>query len=161
MYYNYILGGALLFQKNLNFPPWITFWILLFELLKMKYTKFRLQYHLLHYLLLWFCWLVGLTSLLNIWGHITTVPACSSGTFTNELSQKCHAADTGHDTQPYHSIQTQGRPIVVLSIDVERHTGIHNYGTHFNVLGQTRSRNPSPNFHTHQRMHNSMMLIWW
>ena len=25
-----------------------------------------------------------------------------------------------------HSIQTQGRPVVVLSIDVERHTGIHN-----------------------------------
>ena len=34
-----------------------------------------------------------------------------------------------------HSIETQGRPVVVLSIDVERHTVIHNYP--FNVLGET------------------------
>ena len=27
---------------------------------------------------------------------------------------------------PQHSIQTQGRPVVVLSIDVEYHTSIHN-----------------------------------
>ena len=31
------------------------------------------------------------------------------------------------DTPSRHSIQTKGRPVVVLSIDVERHTGIHNY----------------------------------
>ena len=42
----------------------------------------------------------------------------------------CHTemscrSDTGHDTPPHHSIQTRGRP-VVLSIDVERYTGIHN-----------------------------------
>ena len=42
-------------------------------------------------------------------------------------TQKCHAADTGHDTPPRHSIQTRGRPVAVLSIDVERHTGIHSY----------------------------------
>ena len=34
---------------------------------------------------------------------------------------------TGHDTPPSHSIQTRGRPVVVLSIYVERHSGIHNY----------------------------------
>ena len=39
----------------------------------------------------------------------------------------CHAADTGHDTPPCQSIQPQGRPVVVPSIDVERHTGIHSY----------------------------------
>ena len=41
---------------------------------------------------------------------------------------ECLAADTGHDTPPCHkySIQTQGRP-VMLSTDVERHTGINNY----------------------------------
>ena len=33
--------------------------------------------------------------------------------------------------------------------------------THFNVLGQTRSGNPSPTLHTHQRTLNYMMLIWW
>ena len=33
-----------------------------------------------------------------------------------------HAADTGHDTILRHSIQTHGRPVAVLSIDVERYT---------------------------------------
>ena len=33
--------------------------------------------------------------------------------------------------------------------------------THFNVLGQTRLGNPYPTFHTHQRMLNFMMLVWW
>ena len=43
------------------------------------------------------------------------------------LQQWYHAADIGHDTSLRHSIQTQGRPVAVLSIDVERHTGIHSY----------------------------------
>ena len=42
-------------------------------------------------------------------------------------THKCQAADTGHDTPLRHSIQTQGRPVVVLSIYVERNTGIHIY----------------------------------
>ena len=29
-------------------------------------------------------------------------------------TQECHAADTGHDTPPRHSIQTQGRPVINL-----------------------------------------------
>ena len=41
-------------------------------------------------------------------------------------TQICHAADTGHDTPPRHSIQKRGRPVAVLSIYVERRTGIHN-----------------------------------
>ena len=69
----------------------------------------------------------GLTLILNIFGHITTVYACCSGTITNSATQEFHAADTGHDTPPCHGIQTQGRPIVVLCIDLERDTGIHNY----------------------------------
>ena len=66
------------------------------------------------------CWDLRLR--LNIWGHIVTVPVCSSGTLTVVLPHlKCNAADT----PPSHTIQTQGQP-VVLSIDVECHTGIHN-----------------------------------
>ena len=69
----------------------------------------------------------GLTSLLNIWGHIATVPTCSSDTFKQCAAiQECHAADRGHDTPSRH-IQTQGQPVVVLSIKVERYTGMHNY----------------------------------
>ena len=64
-----------------------------------------------------------LMSLLNIWGHIMTVPACSSCCFDQcAATQECHATDTGHDTPPNQSIQTQGRPNV-LSIDVKRHFG--------------------------------------
>ena len=42
-------------------------------------------------------------------------------------TQECYAADTRQDTPPRHSIHKQGRPVAVLSFDVERHTGIHNY----------------------------------
>ena len=42
-------------------------------------------------------------SLLNIWGHITTVPACSS---SSAATLEFPTADTGHDTPPRHSIQT-------------------------------------------------------
>ena len=62
-------------------------------------------------------------------------------------TQECHAADTGHDTPSRHSIQTQGRPVAVLSIDVERHTGIHT-ATNLNVLGKTRPGNHPPTFPT-------------
>ena len=57
---------------------------------------------------------LSLTSPLNIGGHIATVPACSSGTLTNVLPHR-------NDIPPRHSIQTRGRTVAVLSIDVERH----------------------------------------
>ena len=54
--------------------------------------------------------------------------ACSSGTLTSVLPHRdCHVADTGHGTSPRHSIQTRDRSVDVLSIDVKRHIGIHNY----------------------------------
>ena len=64
-----------------------------------------------------------------------------------------------HDTPPGHSIQTQGRPVIVLSTDVEHYTGIHNYL--FQCLGSDPLGNPSLIFHTHQLTHNSMMLLCW
>ena len=42
-------------------------------------------------------------------------------------TQKCLGTDRGYDTPSRHSIQTHCRPVIVLSIDVEYHTGIHNY----------------------------------
>ena len=66
-----------------------------------------------------------------------------------------HATDTGHDTPPGHSIHTQGRPLVAVSIDVERRVTT----TQFNVLGQTRSGNHSPTFHTYKRTLNLMILV--
>ena len=43
---------------------------------------------------------LGLTSLWNIWGHITTVPACSSGTLTNVLPHR-NAMPQTQDTTPH------------------------------------------------------------
>ena len=68
---------------------------------------------------------LGLTSLLN--SHIATVPVCSSGTLTNVLPHRDAMPQTQDMTPPRHSIQTQGRPVAVLSIDVERHTEIHSF----------------------------------
>ena len=47
-------------------------------------------------------------------------------------TQECHAIDAGHDTPPCHRIQTT---VVGLSVDVKRHTGIHDFQ---NVLGHNR-----------------------
>ena len=41
-------------------------------------------------------------------------------------TMECHATDTGHGIPSCHSIQTQGR-LVVIFIDMESYTGIHNY----------------------------------
>ena len=57
-------------------------------------------------------------------------------------TQVCHAADTGHVTPPRHSVQTRDRPIAVLSIDVQRHTGIHSYP--FRCLGSDPIRKSVP-----------------
>ena len=55
--------------------------------------------------------------------HIMTVPACSSGTLTNVLPHR--------NAMPQTCIHKQyidtGRPVAVLYIGVERHTGIHSY----------------------------------
>ena len=53
-------------------------------------------------------------------------------------TQKCHAADTGHDTPPRHSIQTHDLSVAVLSIGVEPNVTLEYTATHFNVFGQTR-----------------------
>ena len=81
--------------------------------------------------LLWFglvCW--GLTSLLNIWGHITTVPACSSSTLTNVLPHMNAIMQT-QDMTPYSVMVYRHRADLSLCylifIDVELHMGMHNY----------------------------------
>ena len=79
-------------------------------------------------------------SLLNIWGHIATVPTGSIGT------QEYHTANIGQNNPPHHSIQTQGQPDV-LSIDVD--CTQEDTTTHLNVLGQTWPGNPYPIFHTY------------
>ena len=55
---------------------------------------------------------LGLTSLLNICGHITTVPTCSSSTFTNVLPHR-NAMQQTQDMTPHPSqnSDTCGVPI--------------------------------------------------
>ena len=66
-----------------------------------------------------------------------------SGNFDQcSATQECHAIGTGHYTPPRDSIQTQGRTVLVLSIDVEPHTGIHKYP--FQCLGLDPPRYSSP-----------------
>ena len=56
----------------------------------LRWTKkpwmFHIQYKHKHYT--FSLLVVGLRSLLNIWGHIATVPACSSDTLTNVLPHR-------------------------------------------------------------------------
>ena len=55
------------------------------------------------------------------------VPACSSGTLTNVLPHRHAMPQTPDMTHHPVTVLIQGRPVAVLSIDVERHTGIHSY----------------------------------
>ena len=99
---------------------------------------------------------LGLTSLLNIWGHITTVPACSSDTLANVLP---HRNVMPHTQDMTHHPVTVYRHGADLSLCYPLMWNVT--VTHFNVLGKNRPGNHSPTFHTHQRMLNSMMLLWW
>ena len=100
---------------------------------------------------------------------------------TPHLSQY---TDTGHDTPPRHSIQTQDMtphpsqytdtghdtpPVTVyrhgadLSVwyPLMWNVTLEYTTTHPDVLGQTQSGNPSPTFQTHQQTCTFMMLLLW
>ena len=105
-----------------------------------------------------FC--LGFNVAFNIWGHITTVPACSSGTLTNVLPHR-NAMPQTQDTTPHPVTVYKHRADLSLCYPLMWNVTLEYTDTHFNVLGETRPGNPSPTFHTHQRTHNSMMLLWW
>ena len=96
---------------------------------------------------------LGLTSLRNIWGHITTVPACSSGTLTNMLPHR-NAMPQTQDTTPHPITVYRHGADLSLCYPLMWNVTLEYTATHFNVLGETRPGNPSPTFHTHQRMLN-------
>ena len=102
---------------------------------------------------------LGLTSLWNIWGHITTVPACSSGTLTNVLPHR-NAMPQTQDTTPHPVTVYRHGANLSLCYPSMWNVTLEYTATHFNVLGETRPGNPSPTFHTHQRTFN-LMLSWW
>ena len=104
---------------------------------------------------------LGLMSLWNIWGHITTVPACSSGrpTLTNVLPHR-NAMPQTQDTTPHPVTVYRHGANLSLCYPSMWNVTLEYTATHFNVLGETRPGNPSPTFHTHQRTFN-LMLSWW
>ena len=102
---------------------------------------------------------LGLTSLWNIWGHITTVPACNSGTLTNVLPHR-NAMPQTQDITPHPVTVYRHGADLSLCYPLMWNVTLEYTATHFNVLGETRPGNPSPTFHTHQRTLN-LMLSWW
>ena len=98
-------------------------------------------------------------SLWNTWGHITTVPACSSGILTNVLPHR-NAMPQTQDTTPHPVTVYRHGADLSLCYPLMWNVTLEYTATHFNVLGETRPGNPSPTFHTHQRTLN-LMLSWW
>ena len=94
-----------------------------------------------------------------MWGHITTVPACSSGTLTNVLPHR-NAMPQTQDTTPHPVTVYRHGANLSLCYPSMWNVTLEYTATHFNVLGETRPGNPSPTFHTHQRTFN-LMLSWW
>ena len=95
---------------------------------------------------------LGLTSLLNILGHITTVPTCSSDTLTNVLLH-WNAMPLTQDMTP-HPVTVYTGPTCPLMWNVTlEYTATHSY-----ILGKTQPGNFPLTFQTHQRAFNSMML---
>ena len=99
---------------------------------------------------------LGLTSILNIWGHIATVATCSRY-LTNVLPHR-NAIPQTQDMTPHHvTVYRNNRADMSLCYPLMRNV----IATHFNVFCQTLSGNPSPTFHTYQLSFNLMMLVWW
>ena len=86
--------------------------------------------------------------LLNIWGHITTMPACSSGTLTNVLPHSNAMLQT-QGTTPHPVIVYRHGADLLLCYPLMWNVTLEYTATHFNLLGKTLPGNPSPNFHTH------------
>ena len=85
---------------------------------------------------------VGSTGLFNIWGHITTVPACSSGTLPHRNVMPQTQDMTSQPIRVYrHGADLSLCYPLIWNVTLEYTT------THFNFLGETRPGNPSPTFH--------------
>ena len=77
------------------------------------------------------CW--GLTSLLNIWGHIATVPGCNSGSLTNVLSHRNAMPQTQVMT-PHPVTLYRHRANLSLCYPLMWNATLEYTTTHFNVL---------------------------
>ena len=139
------LGGLYQQVLGINLPQRIS-----------KELIFTMKYHLTDNLhlsnispsgdILFVC--LGLTSLLNICGHIATVPARSSGTLTNMLPHRNVMPQT-QDTTTHPVTVYRRMADLSLCYPLMWNVTLEHTATHFNILGKTRPGNPSPTFHTH------------
>ena len=103
---------------------------------------------------------LGLTSLLNIWGHITTVSACSSGTLINVL--------------PHRNVMPQTQDMAPHTVTVYRHGAdlslwyplmwnvtLEYTATHHNVFGKTRLGNTRPSTQSNAQLYAVMVVASW
>ena len=100
-------------------------------------------------MLFWYvCW--GLT-LLNTRGHNATVPACSIGTLTCfdqcAATQECQLRTQDMTLHPV-TVFRHGADLS-LCYPLMWNVTLEYTATHFNVLGETRPRYPSPRASTH------------
>ena len=84
--------------------------------------------------------------------------ACS-GTLTNVLPHR-NAMPQTQDMTPHPVTVYRHGADLSLCYPLMCNVTMEYTATHVNVLGETRPGNPSPTFHTHQRMLN-LMLWWW
>ena len=106
-----------------------------------------------------FVW--GLTSLLT--AEVISrrcLSACSCGTLTNVLPHR-NAMSQTQDTTPHPVTVYRHGANLSLCYRLMWNVTLEYTATQFNVSGRTRPGDPSPTLHTHQRMLNSMMLLWW
>ena len=110
-----------------------------------------------YFICVFFC---GLKSVLNIKGHIATVPVCSSGTLTNVLLYWNAMPQTQNMTPRFVTV-CRHRADLSLCYPLIWNITLEYTTTQFYVLGQTQSGNPSPTFQTHKQKLNSMVLLRW
>ena len=100
-----------------------------------------------------------LTSLLNISGHIATVPACSSGTLTNVLPHR-NAMPQIQAMTPHPVTVYRHRADLSLCYPLMWNVTLEYTATQFNVFGKTRLGNPSrPSTHISERSTNSGLVV--
>ena len=112
------------------------------------------------FILLWY-WIkctYPLTSLSNIWGHITTVPACSSVTLTNVLPHRNAMPQTQDMTPNSVTVYRHGADLslcypMMWNVTLEYTT------THFNVLGLARSFLYFPHVPASAELYDALMVV--
>ena len=84
------------------------------------------------------------------------VPTCSSGTLTNVLPHR-NAMSQTQDMTPHRVTVYRHGTDLSLCYPLMWNVTLEYTAIHFNVLGQTRSGNPSPTLHT--QLYDASMVV--